>query len=254
MPLQGNHIRIMNTFIRRILPAILTGTLTCGTAQAAIQLAATRVIMNEKDRNVSVFAKNLGTDPVVVQAWIDGHSEEMQTPFFITPPLSRFDGEVERSLTITRVNSDFPTDRESYYWVNILEIPQKAETTGNSLSLAMHTRIKLFYRPAPIKNAAQGPNQLTWKLDRDGKNCSITIANASPYTVNFSRIDIDGESGNLGNGLIAIPLESTRLEISKCPASRSLEAKPHVVNDYGAIEPWPVVRLQEGQAITGETQ
>jgi P pilus assembly chaperone PapD len=244
----------MSPLTRRLLPVALAGALAYGTTQAAIQLSTTRVIMNEKDRNVSVFAKNIETQPIVVQAWIEGPDEAMKTPFFITPPLSRFDGGVERSLNISRVDSDFPPDRESYYWVNILEIPQKAETTDNSLALAMRTRIKLFYRPAAIKAAARGADQLTWQLTRDGTSCAITIANASPYTVNFSRIDIAGESSKFGNGVIAMPLASTRVPLPKCPAGAPLQARPHVVNDYGATESWPAVMLREGLPVTGTTQ
>lgn len=240
----------MSPLTRRLLSATLVSALACGTAQAAIQLSSTRVIMNEKDRNVSLFAKNTETQPVVVQAWIDGQSEEAKTPFFITPPLSRFDGGGERNLNISRVDTDFPSDRESYYWVNILEIPQKADTTDNSLSLAMRTRIKLFYRPAAIQDAARGADQLSWQLTRDGKSCAITITNASPYTVNFSSIEVAGEPKRFGNGVIAIPLEITRVPLSKCASGASLQAQPHVVNDYGATESWPAIMLKEGQSIT----
>ncbi|MFV0284183.1 MAG: molecular chaperone [Castellaniella sp.] len=244
----------MRPLIRLLLPVALAGALTCSISQAAVQLSSTRVIMNEKDRNVSVFARNIESQPIVVQAWIEGPAGEMKTPFFITPPLSRFDGGVERSLNISRVDTDFPPDRESYYWVNILEIPQKAETTANSLALAMRTRIKLFYRPTAIKDAARGGDQLTWQLTHSLAGCEIHIANASPYTVNFAWIETPGGSKSFANGVIAMPLESTRVPLARCPAGGSLEAQPHVVNDYGATESWPAILLKEGQAVTGTVQ
>ncbi|KRC72968.1 fimbrial chaperone protein [Achromobacter sp. Root83] len=227
------------------LPAIaLMAALAGGAADAAIQLSGTRVIMNEKDRNVSIFAKNLTTAPFVVQAWIDGEAEEMQTPFFITPPLSRFDANAERSLNITRVGGgQLPGDRESYYWVNVLEIPQKTDAAQNSLTLATRTRIKLFYRPTAVLQLPRGPELVKWALVRDGKNCGIDIQNGSAYNMNFARIDTTGEPSGFGTAVVAKPLASTRVALGKCPAG-AIKLAPHVVNDYGVVEPWPEISLQ----------
>lgn len=231
--------------LQRLLPAIaMLGALSGGVADAAVQLSGTRVIMNEKDRSVSVYAKNLTAAPFVVQAWIDGQAEEMETPFFITPPLSRFDGQAERSLSISRVGQGkLPGDRESYYWVNVLEIPQKVEGTQNSLTLATRTRIKLFYRPTAILELPRGPEQVKWTLAREGKSCSIDIQNGSAYNMNFARIEATGEPSGFGNAVVAVPLGSTRVALSKCPAG-AIKLIPHVVNDYGVVEPWPEVSLQ----------
>ncbi|MBV7483488.1 molecular chaperone [Bordetella sp. BOR01] len=223
------------------LTATMASTLAGGAAQAAIQLSSTRVIMNEDQRHVSVFAKNLSTDPYVVQAWIDGVAEEMDTPFFVTPPLSRFDGNAERRLSITRVGQGLPDDRESYYWINVLEIPQKKNPGENNLALAMHTRIKLFYRPAAIQKLPRGPELLKWMLVRDGKTCRLAIENASAFTVNFARIDIAGEGAGFGRAVVGTPLATTHIALRECPAATDLMATPHVVNDYGVSEAWPAV-------------
>lgn len=254
IPVQSHTRKPMSSIARSLLPALLISCLACGPVQAAVQLSSTRVIMNEKDRNAIVTAKNNGTQPVVVQAWVDGAAEEMKTPFFMTPPLSRFDGGEERNLTVSRVDDDFPADRESYYWVNVLEIPQKVDSQENSLALAIRTRIKLFYRPAAILKAARGPDQVSWQLERNGGACSISITNASPYTINFSRIDIDGDSDALGKGMVALPLEQTRVVLPKCPARSSIQVQPRVVNDYGAVDAWPALTLQEGRSVMGSAK
>src|SRR5690606_40258691 len=92
-----------NRFGRLLLASAAITGMAGGAAQAAIQLSSTRVIMNEGERHASVFAKNLSNDSYVVQAWIDGEAEEMDTPFFITQQLSRLAGGVERRLDFTRV-------------------------------------------------------------------------------------------------------------------------------------------------------
>uniref|UniRef100_UPI003340F8C0 fimbrial biogenesis chaperone n=1 Tax=Castellaniella defragrans TaxID=75697 RepID=UPI003340F8C0 len=230
----------MKTLIQRLLPAIVAaGMLIGGGAQAAIQISSTRVVMNEEQQHVSVFAKNLSSEPYVVQVWIDGAAEEMDTPFFITPPLSRFDGGVERRLNISRVGEGMPNDRESYYWINVLEIPQKKDHSENVLSLAVQTRIKLFYRPAAIQKLPRGPELLKWSLAREGKACQLVVENASAFLVNFARIELASETNEFGRGVVAAPLAASRIPLSKCPSAANPQVIPHVVNDYGVIRPWP---------------
>lgn len=231
----------MKSHIQRLFLATLaTGMMVAGgAARAAIQLSSTRVIMNAEQKHVSVFAKNLSAEPYVVQAWVDGAAEEMDTPFFITPPLSRFDGSVERRLSITRVAGNLPDDRESYYWINVLEIPQKKDQSENTLSLAIHSRIKLFYRPTAIQKLPRGPEQVKWSLAREGGACQLVAENASAFLVNFARIEVEGEASGFGRAVVAEPLAATRIPLGKCPATKNMQAVPHVVNDYGVVEVWP---------------
>lgn len=226
-----------------LLPVVaIFAVLSWPSAQAGVQLSSTRVVLDEGKRSAAVYAKNQG-EPVVVQAWIEGAGENMETPFFITPPLSRFDSDTERSLTITRVGPDVPTDRESYYWINVLEIPQKKEFETNTLSLATRTRIKLFYRPSAILKLPKGPEFLQWTVTKTGNKCQLNIANTSAFNVNFSQIELSGPPQNFGRGVVALPLTSTSVDLNSCPAVGTT-VTPHVVNDYGAFDVWPVVTPQ----------
>ncbi|AZY49142.1 molecular chaperone [Bordetella avium] len=223
--------------------------LVSASASASIQLGSTRVILNESSRNAVVGAKNVGTDPVVVQAWIDADGEKMETPFFITPPLGRFDGGVERNLSITRVADGLPKDRESQYWINVLEIPQQGAANTNSLTLATRTRIKLFYRPTAIKDLPRGKDMLAWSWSQEGKACNLHIANSSAYTVNFSRIHVPTEKEGYGLGVIAQPLTTTRVPLSKCPASSAFKVGAQVVNDFGAVDDWSGITVEQGGSM-----
>ncbi|MFJ3463115.1 molecular chaperone [Achromobacter spanius] len=243
----------MTQFFQRILPACIAASclLAGSAAHAAIQLSSTRAIMNEKDRSVALYAKNLSASPFVVQAWIDGNDEEMETPFFITPPLSRFDPASERSLNITRLNNDLPKDRESYFWINVLEIPQKSESAENNLTLATRTRIKLFYRPEAIQKLPRGAEMSKWAVSRDGKSCRLAVENASAFTINFARLDVPGEDSDLGKTVVAKPLETTYIPLGKCPTG-AVSVTPQVVNDYGVLEAWPTVSAGMQDAAAGD--
>lgn len=229
-------------FVSLVSAVMLAVALSSNAAYAGIQLSSTRVVMNEANRNGSVFAKNIEGAPVVVQTWIEGNGEQMETPFFITPPLSRFDPGTERSLNIARVGQDLPGDRETYYWINVLEIPQKTQEDQNSLTFATRTRIKLFYRPTAIQDLPRGPEQLQWKVQADGKKCKLAIENASAYTVNFASMEGGTFGKGFGVGVVALPLATTLVDMASCPAAGA-KLTPQVVNDYGAIVDWPVVTL-----------
>lgn len=243
----------MKIFSVKPLPIVaIVAILAWPSAHAGLQLSSTRVVLEEGKRSAAVYAQNKD-EPVVVQAWIEGVGEKMETPFFITPPLSRFDADTERSLTITRVGNDAPTDRESYYWINVLEIPQKVENTANSLAFATRTRIKLFYRPTAILNTPRGAEQLQWTISRDGNKCTLNIANASAFTVNFSKIDVSGPKQEVGRGTVALPLTSTPVALASCPAAGATFT-PQVVNDYGAFDIWPAVTPQVATEVSGEVR
>src|SRR3546814_9059121 len=86
---------------RLFLAALAASLVASGAARAAIQLSSTRVIMTEGQQHVSVFAKNLSSAPYVVQAWIDGAAEEMDTPFFITPRSEEHTSELQSLMRIS---------------------------------------------------------------------------------------------------------------------------------------------------------
>ncbi|MCP1634243.1 molecular chaperone [Kerstersia gyiorum] len=231
--------------MRKFFPAVfalsLMAILASPGAQAAVQLSNTRVVMKEQDQHAAIYATNLTNYPYVVQTWIEGPDGSMETPFFVTPPLSRMDGGAERGLSITKVGEGLPEDRESYFWFNLLEVPQKGAGDDNSLSIATRTRIKFFYRPTAMQGGVRGPQQLEWALVRPASGaCELSIRNTSPYIVNFSRIGVSGETEEFGRGAMAMPFDTMRLPLGSCPADTAgLNVVPHVINDYGAVNAWP---------------
>ncbi|MRT32690.1 molecular chaperone, partial [Xylella fastidiosa subsp. multiplex] len=68
-----------------------------------------------------------GTSPYVVQAWIDAGEGKNKTPMLVTPPLSRLDPGMENILRIMRVAGELPADRETVFWLNVKEIPERSK-------------------------------------------------------------------------------------------------------------------------------
>ncbi|HGJ5875514.1 MAG TPA: molecular chaperone [Arsenophonus sp.] len=73
-----------------------------------------------------------------------------------------------------------PTDHESVFYLNVLDIPPKPTNlkTKNTLQLALRTRIKLFYRPQNISKTSQDIADHI-KINKAGK--ALFIANPTAY-------------------------------------------------------------------------
>lgn len=209
---------------------------------AAIQLNNTRVVIPESKNSGTVTAKNVSSDPFVVQSWVEGPNGEMETPFFVTPPLTRLEGNTDLALNIRKVEGSLPDDRESYFWLNVMEIPKEDKNANNTLTLAVRTRIKIFYRPTAIGNPKDIEKSLEWSLIRNGNSCQVGLTNTSPFVINFGEIKINSQIPVFDKGFIALPFSEQLSDIGSCPTNTELDAV--IVNDYGAYYTLPTVSLQ----------
>lgn len=222
--------------------ALAATTLFSMQSFAAVQLSNTRVIIEGSKNSGSVTAKNISDEPFVIQNWVEGPNGEMETPFFVTPPLNRLEANSDFSLNIRKIDGSLPEDRESYFWLNVMEIPKTEKDGSNSLTLAIRTRIKIFYRPTGIGSPTDIEKALNWTLIRNGNQCQLSVANSSAFNVNFSDIFLDGTSTGFGKGYISAPLSQQTADLKSCPTTGQLQA--NIVNDYGAFIPLPVVQLK----------
>ncbi len=107
-------------------------------------------------REVTIHIRNPSDTPSLVQAWLDAgdpHAKpgESKVPFVMTPPLFRLDPTKGQSLRLVYTHDPLPEDRESLFWLNVLDIPPRAATNPdlpNQLDLAFKHRMKVFFRPA----------------------------------------------------------------------------------------------------------
>ena len=188
-----------------------------------------------------------GAQPALVEAWIDSGDpastpDTAKVPFLITPPLFRMNAGKGQSLRIVYTNQPLPADRESLFWLNVLEIPPKP-TSGpgeakNTLQFAVRSRLKLFFRPASLTgDPIAAPQQVTWKVVADGSAYALEAHNPTPYHVTFSKLSltVDGVVHALDNGMVA-PMSSLRLPIKgldHVPGTQSVVDYTSL-NDFGA--------------------
>ncbi|WP_396616063.1 fimbria/pilus periplasmic chaperone [Lysobacter soli] len=166
-------------------------------AHADIQITGTRVIYPADESEVTVQVDNNGRGPRLLQVWTDtGDANETaassNAPFLVTPPMSRLEPGKGQALRLMFNGADVPKDRESVYWLNVLEIPPRPkgkEGGDNFLQFAVRTRIKIFYRPQGLHGAPlESIGQLTWRLVREGSAASLECTNPTAYNVSFAEV------------------------------------------------------------------
>ena len=181
------------------LPALLAIALVLP-AQAAVTLQDTRIVHDaSKGRDVTVKASNVGEQPAMTQVWIDAgdshaRPESVRTPFRLTPSEPRLlqakQGQAYRITYAPRPSeAPLPTDRESVFYFNLLDIPPKPANAGdrNLLQFAVRTRVKLFHRPAGLPGQARdAPGQLQWRMAAG----ALQVSNPTAYHVTLTSLTL----------------------------------------------------------------
>lgn len=219
-------------------------------ATASVIVNGTRVVFNAAQGEATVRLTNNNDHPALVEAWIDAGNfnstpDTAKTPFLITPPLFRMDAHKDQSLRILYVPGAkaLPTDRESVFYLNVLEIPPKPtgpEFAGkNYLQFAIRTRIKLFYRPANLPgDVLKAPDQLTFKAAA-GAGAAIEVHNPTPYyiTIDALALGSDAKPNTDNHGMVAPfgDLKLTLKGIAHAPAAGT-SITFSTINDYGATD------------------
>ncbi|MDM3379286.1 fimbria/pilus periplasmic chaperone [Citrobacter sp. Cb003] len=212
--------------------------LTLQIAQAALTVDRSRLVLNEGDKSVSLSIRNANTqDPYLAQGWLeDGNENKIQGPLMVLPPVQRVEAGGKTLIRIQELPevANLPKDRESIFYFNLREIPPKNEQP-NVLTLAIQTRMKVFWRPKALKvdpYATMVPGTETVVLEK--QNNQYLVNNPTPYHLTF----VEGRRSEKGRGVenfeptMVAPKSKTLLGVS----ASILGNTPALVfiNDYGS--------------------
>lgn len=221
-------------YLATIMAAMLA---VSASAWADVVINTTRVVYKEAAKEVNVRLTNEGTRPLLVQSWLDDgrateSPENIDLPFMITPPVSRIDAKKGQTLRISKMAANFPKDRESIYYLNVLEVPPKAKgeaEASNKLQLAFRTRIKMFYRPEAL---TVKPQDAAAKVEWRAENGALIAKNNSPYYVTFNMMKV---GNNMAKSGMVAPFATEKFEFDnkafKPSAGASLAYS--YISDYG---------------------
>lgn len=227
--------------------AVLAAAAGLAPAHASVVIAGTRVVFPAAAGETTVRLTNEGTLPALVEAWIDDGDpnstpETAKVPFLVTPPLARMDPGKGQSLRIVFTGQALPADRESLYWLNVLEIPPKPkatpDATQNILQFAVRSRLKLFYRPANLPgNPLTAGQQITFKAMPDGAGFALEARNPTPYYVTITQLTVHaGSASETSDGGMVAPNGSLKLALKNAHAAPAASSAIDytVINDFGA--------------------
>lgn len=232
-------------------------------ANASVVIAGTRVVYHAGEPETTLKLSNEGKSPSLVQAWIDAGDPKASpstssVPFTISPPISRIDPTKGQTLRIIYTGEPLPKDKESVFWLNVLEVPPKPgadESDVNHLQLAFRSRIKLFFRPSGLQGQADdAPEKLGWQLKKSGNDPAIEVSNPTPYHVSLILIEVHaGEKvATFDDGAMVGPHETVTFPLKgDVTSADGATVRYTALNDYGG----PVngdVSLRQGTAASSK--
>ncbi|MEN7469170.1 fimbrial biogenesis chaperone, partial [Providencia stuartii] len=144
------------------------------------------------------------------------------------------------------LGDSLPKDKESIFYLNVLEIPPENEDTAsqnkNTMQIAIRTRVKLFYRPTDIKMPAQVNEKLSFSIKKTAKGNELLVKNNSPWFITFQDVTLSEGNRKLSlEGNMVAPFSDIYLNRGKGVAIPNdfINAKKvsySVINDYGGLD------------------
>jgi len=188
---------LFNSFICLFFFMVLN--LWISTANAAVDIDRTRIVINEGDTEAGFMLANTGKENVLLQIWTDTGDltvspSEVETPLFVVPPIFKMAPEEVRGarLLVNREDLQFD-DRENLLWLNIFqvnEVTDDANANSQKIVLPLRLRLKVFVRPEGIEK----PNKQAFEKIRFAKTGeSIKVVNELPWYANFLAIEVGEE-------------------------------------------------------------
>lgn len=239
----------MNTLAR---PSLVCLAAACSlllsvSAHAQVIVHGTRQIFPGGQREITVRTENVGKRTALVQAWMDDGDklaapEDAKAPFVLRPPVFRLDAGKSQAMRVMFTGGQMPDDRESIYWLNVLDIPPTPDPdalpTGNYLQFSLRTRLKLIYRPKGLNDVSTAPQKVQWSVVNDGGSWRLRATNPTPYYVHFAElaVRVGGKEYPAEDLPMAAPMSSQDFTI------KGLAAAPtggnvnfQYINDQGGV-------------------
>lgn len=207
--------------------------------EGGVSFSRNRIIFPASEKAVSLSVVNGGSGVYLVQAGVYSDPDKRtRAPFIVTPPLFRLEAKSENAMRIIGSGSGLPVDRESVFYFNGLVIPSAKvpgaggdEKMSATLSVSMRSVMKLFWRPAGLKPAAdKAPDALRFVRTAQG----VRVVNPTPYFQSFAQFSVDGKDLNLDR-IPSMVSPFGELEFKTKDAAHSVTWR--VMNDYGGTTP-----------------
>ncbi|EKT4466186.1 molecular chaperone [Pseudomonas putida] len=217
---------------------LLAGVGGYSEAYAALTIDTTRIVYSSDKRSVSVIIANPSEHIYAAQTWVNTQSDDTTTavPFVTAPALFRLNAGKEQTVNVSALPNNLPNDRESLFFFNLQEIPQALPEQSNVLSVALRTRIKVFYRPSQLTtNPVSRLKELGFSITPVNGQPHLHVRNPTPFHYTFSRLDLKStkqQQAVPGVDMLA-PMSERSYPLPAGFPSKDLNVVLSVINDYG---------------------
>ena len=217
-------------------------------AQCSVVIMGTRVIYPEGSRSINVNLSNGDSSPALIQAWFDDGNvskepDVSKIPFIITPPVFRIAPHTGQTMRIMYTGEPLPNDKESLFWLNVMDIPAKPDMISNTghtslnnyLQFAVRSRINFFYRPSNLVISTNDAYQkVQWNLSNGNK---LTASNPTPYYITFNSVmyERDGKKYKTLDGGMIAPFSSEQFNLDN-KVSAPGKVLWRVIDDNGGFQ------------------
>lgn len=213
-------------------------------ASASVILHGTRIVYPSGQKDVTIVAENNGKVPALVQAWLDKGDEinsldTDETPFVLTPPIFKLDPSKTQSIRVIYNKAPLPKDRESLFWLNVLEVPPNVTDAENqnALNVTFRNRIKVFFRPSELKgDLRKSAVEMQWSLVPIANMVNISIKNPTPFFITLTEVVATvGGKEYKASGQMVSPFNSLELPLSGLKSTSGLtKVKYTFIDEKGA--------------------
>lgn len=178
----------INTLRKFVISASLL--LFTASGHAAFVLNSTRYVFDEKRDNISVQVDNQSTQEYGGQIWIENQDQNDKNVYFVpSPTFFKVAEQHKQILRILKINNALPKDKESLFWINVQEIPKAPKDGVNALSIALHTQVKMFYRPDALKDKRENAERNIKMISSEG---NTVLWNDTPYYFSIINVKQNG--------------------------------------------------------------
>lgn len=230
-----------HSYSYRYLFATLVMFMGISFANASVVMNGSRIIYSAGEKEHTVQLTNNDNFPNAVQVWLDSGDAKStpdtgKAPFLVTPPFFRMEANAGQTLRLKYTGSGLPTNKESIFYLNFLQVPpvNKAEK-NNKMLVLLRNRIKVFYRPEGITGRVdQVSSALTFSVRQQGSNVVVTGKNPTGFFATIASGEVIGSGKNLKMKSEMIPPMSQVewvIPNSSAPANPVINFR--LVNDFG---------------------
>lgn len=216
-------------------------TIVINSAAASVTMLGNRVIYPAQTREKTLQFTNDDAVPALMQIWLDVDNarstpETADAPFVASPQIFRMNPKSGQMVRLVYTGKGLPTDRESLFHLNFLQVPavKESNTDKNKLVLLVRNRLKVFYRPEGLAGEA---NQVGKQLRIQRKGNVLQVSNPTPYYASISYAKSGKNSLHIDPADMIAPFSQVSWPISSALPKGKLKLVLGIMNDYGVEVP-----------------